>query len=386
MTASPNHSDRGGARVRLVVIHTAEGARTAADLGNYFSRPSVQASSHVGIDNNRVEQYVDYSRYSWTLLNGNPISDNAELCGFARWSRDEWFANQGMLDRAAAWIRERCKARGIPIRKLTPAEVDAGHAGVIGHIDWSQSGVGQGDHWDPGYNFPWGYVIAKAAGGDPLPGGGGGGGPTVKPAVDFPLSAGHYFGDITGPDESHGGFHSDEQVWIRQVQQALQKAGKAPSYAGWADGIWEPPTSDSMRAWQASVGREQTGRCTREDWDALVRGRAGVTPPPATRPQPPSSGAPAWPLREDHWFGDINGPDQSHGGFYENERQWVRMIQQALIRKGYVPGITDPNHGWADGKFEQPTIKAVAQWQRDHMRGTTYFGQVWSDDWAKLLG
>jgi len=382
MTASPNHSDRGGARVRLIAIHSAEGARTAADLGIYFSRPSVRASSHVGIDDNRIEQYVDYSRYSWTLLNGNAISDNAELCGFARWSRDEWFAHQGMLDRAAAWIRERCQARGIPIRKLSPNDIDAGHAGVIGHADWTYSKVGDGDHTDPGPNFPWGYVIAKAQGGDPLPGGGGGL-PATPPAVEFPLPTGHYFGDITGPDESHGGFYPQEQVWVRQVQQALQKTGKAPSYAGWADGIWEQPTTDSMKAWQASAGRERTGRAYREDWDMLVRGQGAPAPRP---PAQPPSGAPAWPLPRDHYFGLVTGPNESHGGYYQSERPWIRMIQQALIRKGYVPGIGDPNSGWADGVFEQPTADAVTRFQRREMPGTTYFGQVWWDDWARLLG
>lgn len=383
MTESPNHSGRGGARVRLVVIHTAEGARTAADLGNYFSRPSVEASSHVGIDDGRTEQYVSYDRAAWTLLNGNSISDNAELCGFARWSRDEWFAHQGMLDRAAAWIRERCQARGVPIRKLTPAEIDAGQGGVIGHADWTYSAIGDGDHTDPGPNFPWGYVIAKAQGGDPLPGGGAGG--STQPATEFPLPAGHWFGDITGPDESHGGFYPDEQVWVRQVQQALQKAGKAPSYDGWADGIWEQPTTDSMKAWQASVGRAQTGRCERADWDMLVRGKGAPTPAPAPAPRPPT-GAPAWPLPRDHYFGLITGPNESHGGFYTAEREWVRTIQRALIRKGYVPGITDPNSPWADGVFEQPTADAVTRFQRAEMPGTTWFGQVWWDDWAKLLG
>ena len=385
MIASPNHSDRGGARVNKVVIHSAEGARRAVDLGNYFLRTDIDASSHVGIDDNVTIQYVPYDRASWTLLNGNRTSDNAELCAFARWNRDEWFAHQGMLDRAAAWIRERCQARGIPIRKLSPNDIDAGASGVIGHADWTYSKIGDGDHTDPGPNFPWGYVIAKAQGGEPLPGDNWS--PGAKPAVEFPLAAGHYFGDIEGPDESHGGFWADEQIWVAQVQRALQAAGKAPSYAGWADGIWESPTTESMKAWQASVGRQQTGTCSKEEWDILVRGQAaggGGGGAPAPTPQPPS-GAPAWPLPRDHYFGDIAGPERSHGGYYAHERGWVKQIQQALIRKGYVPNITDPNSGWADGKFEQPTTDAVIRFQRAEMPGTTYFGQVWWDDWARLL-
>jgi hypothetical protein len=159
--------------VRLVVIHSAEGARDRTSLGKYF-QGNVNASSHVGIDAGGIEQYVPYDEMAWTLLNGNPVSDNAELCAFARWTREQWLSEgtvdgvvnpKRVLDNAAAWIRERCQARGVPIRKLTPAQVDQGLGGVIGHADWTYSSVGQGDHTDPGVNFPWDYVMARAAGG-----------------------------------------------------------------------------------------------------------------------------------------------------------------------------------------------------------------------------
>lgn len=178
---------RGTRAVRLVAVHTAEGARTAASLGSYFAQTSTQASSHVGIDAGATLQYVDYSRSAWTIRSGNPISDNAELCAFAAFSRAQWLnsapvngcANPlAILDRTAAWIRSRCLARGIPIRKLTPAQVAAGQAGVIGHVDWTL-GMHDGTHTDPGGGFPWDYVINRANAG----GGGGstGGTPTTPP-------------------------------------------------------------------------------------------------------------------------------------------------------------------------------------------------------------
>ncbi len=383
MVWSPNHSSRGGATVKYVVIHTAEGARTAASLGSYFSNPSVQASSHVGIDNGTIEQYVAYDRAAWTLLNGNPSSDNAELCGFAAWSRDEWFRNQGMLDLAAQWIADRCRARGIPIRKLTPAQIDAGWSGVIGHIDWSQSAIGQGDHWDPGYNFPWDYVIQKAQGLNPTPGGGsgggGGGGTPTPPATTFPLPRNEYFGLITGPNESHGGYNESERVWVKQIQQALQAKGFAPKDAGWADGVFEQPTKDAVAAWQRAnmPGTTRFGEVWWDDWEVLIQGKSGSNPAPT----PPPSGAPAWPLPRDHYFGLVTGPNESHGGYYQNERPHIKLIQQALQRKGFAPNYA----GWADGVYEQPTKDAVAAWQRAAMPGTTRFGEVWWDDWAELL-
>lgn len=412
MISSPNHSSRNGATVRLVAVHTAEGSRRRADLGAYFSRPSVGASSHVGIDSGGIESYVDYSRYSWTLLNGNPISDNAELCAFAMMTRAQWLSEttitfyhpelrrnvtvdnpRQLLDNTAAWIRQRCLARGIPIRKIDAAAVDRGEWGVIGHVDWTYSNIGQGDHVDPegphyrrGTGFPWDYVIAKAN--DPNtrpPAGGGSGGGNWQPATEFPLPTGHYFGDWEGPDESHGGYFDNEKIWVRQIQVALQKAGKAPGYDGWADGLWEQETTDAMRTWQASVGREQTGRAHKGDWDHLILGRTGGAGggAPAPAPQQPAPGriVPPFPLPADHWFGDWRGPAKQHGGYYPSETGWVRQIQQALQRWGYAPG--DP--GWADGKWDPPTTEAMTRWQRDHMPGTTFFGQCWWDDWAKLL-
>lgn len=86
------------------------------------------------------------------------------------------------------------------------------------------------------------------------------------------------------------------------------------------------------------------------------------------------------------YFGLASGPECSHGGYYQNERADVKAIQQRLIVLGYVPGITNPNSSWADGIFEQPTKDAVTRWQRDRYAPlTTRYGEVWSDDWARLF-
>lgn len=164
MIQSPNYSQRSGRTIRLVILHTAEGARTVESLGSFFANSAVQASSHVGIDDTKIAQYVPYSMAAWTAGGANSISDQAELCGFARWTRAEWLGqHRRMLELAAQWVRERCLARGIPIRKLSPAQVAAGEPGVCGHADWSQ-GMRDTDHWDPGPNFPWDFVIGLAAG------------------------------------------------------------------------------------------------------------------------------------------------------------------------------------------------------------------------------
>lgn len=258
---------RGSRPVSLLVLHTAEGARTAESLGAFFFRPTTQASSHVGIDDGKTLQYVPYNRSAWTVRSGNPISENAELCGFAAWSRDEWLNNhRGMLDQAGAWLAARAHARGIPLVKLNPAQVGANAWGVIGHIDWTL-GKHDGTHTDPGGQFPWDYVMQRAGGG--------------------------------------------------------------------------------------------------------------------VLPTPPGHGAPPFPLPRNEYFGLITGPAASHGGYYAAERPAIKMLQEALIRKGYVPGA---GSRWADGIYEQPTADAVTRFQHAEMPGTTFYGQVWWDDWAKLLG
>lgn len=155
-------SNRNGAEVLWVVVHTAEGALNVSSLRRYFDS-GVAASSHAGADDEQLsEGWVPYDRSAWTLRKGNSRSDNLELCGFAKWTRETWLSeHKGMLDNAARWIRQRCLARGIPIVKLTPDQVRDGVPGVIGHVDYTNA-TGDGTHWDPGPGFPWDYVISKA--------------------------------------------------------------------------------------------------------------------------------------------------------------------------------------------------------------------------------
>lgn len=155
--------------MRWVVIHTAEGARTADDLRAFFNRSTTVSVHAIADDATLLDNLVPYDRAAWTMRNGNPKSDNLELCGFAKWSRDEWLNNhQGMLNNAATWIRNRCHARGIPIRKIDADAVRRGESGVIGHVDYT-NGTGDGTHWDPGPGFPWDVVISRAAGSPSLP-------------------------------------------------------------------------------------------------------------------------------------------------------------------------------------------------------------------------
>jgi hypothetical protein len=161
---SPNYSSRGGATVRLIVVHTAEGARTIQELGNFFASSSSGVSSHVGIDDTAgmIGEYVKRPNKAWTQGNANPVAVSAELCAFAAWSDSEWQKHSTMLANCAQWIAEEANYFSIPLRKLTPAQAQGSSAGVCQHSDLGAWG---GGHWDCGTSFPMDQVLKMAQGG-----------------------------------------------------------------------------------------------------------------------------------------------------------------------------------------------------------------------------
>ena len=91
---------------------------------------------------------------------------------------------------------------------------------------------------------------------------------------------------------------------------------------------------------------------------------------------------PEFPLNSNEYFGDIDGPNESHGGYYAWEKPYIKLIQEFLVDKGYAGSVNKAQ--WCDGIFERPTVDAVSKWQNDHMPETKFYGQVWYDDWAKM--
>ena len=167
-------SSRNGNAVRVLAVHTTEGIMRAADLRAWTGWAG---SSHASADETGVlldgakDGFVDHDRASWTLRSGNPWSENIELCGFAKYKRADWLARPLLLDACARWLAARSKARGIPLRTLSPKEYRAGQSGVIGHHDHTV-GYADGTHWDPGPDFPWDTVLEAAqlyANGKPAP-------------------------------------------------------------------------------------------------------------------------------------------------------------------------------------------------------------------------
>lgn len=160
---SPNYSTRDASKVRLIVLHTTEGARTIEDLGSFFSNPSVDASSHVGIDDGpgTIGEYVQRQNKAWTAANANPYAVQAELCAFAEWTASQWDQHPNMLENAARWVAEEANHFDIPIVKLSASQAQGSGRGVCQHNDLGSWG---GGHWDCGGGFPINDVLEMAKG------------------------------------------------------------------------------------------------------------------------------------------------------------------------------------------------------------------------------
>jgi N-acetyl-anhydromuramyl-L-alanine amidase AmpD len=241
---SPNYSSRGGAGVRLIVLHTAEGATTIESLGNFFASSSAGVSSHAGADDkaNTIGEYVKRGNKAWTQAEANPVAVSIEACGFASWSTSTWQGQHGnMLNNIAAWIAEEAKHFGIPIVKLSSSQAQGGGKGVCQHRDLGSWG---GNHSDCGNGFPMDDVLAKAGGTkvDTPP-------PSSGKAPPFP--------GTNLEDETHG--HG-----TREWQQKM-------SERGWSldvDDIYDGESSRVCTQFQQEKGLGVDGIVGPETWEA----------------------------------------------------------------------------------------------------------------------
>jgi hypothetical protein len=90
----------------------------------------------------------------------------------------------------------------------------------------------------------------------------------------WPLPPGNYFGLITGPAASHGGYVAADRKWVQQIQRALISKGFVPGISDpastWADGRYEESTSQAVLRFQLSSGTSQTGSIWPADWACLL--------------------------------------------------------------------------------------------------------------------
>lgn len=160
-----HNSGAGNLPIRRVVIHAtcpgvgypaASKKGAASGTAKYFQMASSGGSAHYIYDSSRHEEHcVADSVVAWHAP-PNPHSIGIEICGEASYTRGQWLSDKvwPAVEEAAARTRDLCQRYGLPMRKLTVAQVRAGAEGICGHVDVSNA-FHQTDHSDPGSGFPW---------------------------------------------------------------------------------------------------------------------------------------------------------------------------------------------------------------------------------------
>lgn len=249
---SPNKHSGRTRKVRVVVMHTIESperATTAEDVArNWLAKTEARASAHYCVDADSIVQCVSEADTAWAAPGANADGIQIELAGRAGQGAAGWSDPYSVaeLDLAARLVADICTRHGIPIRKLTREQLAAGERGIIGHVDASAV-YRLSDHTDPGLDFPWDQVIAKARACAT---------PTIKQAVKakvaaaaskvtssspFPLAAGHWYGVDDKTPRSHSGARVADRAQVKRIQA---KVGAT------ADGRIGPRTAAAIAQWQ----------------------------------------------------------------------------------------------------------------------------------------
>jgi hypothetical protein len=223
--------------VQLIVIHDTEGSshgQSAEDGAAYDARRTDGTSAHYFVDNNSVVQCVRTEDQAHTArAQGNRRGIQYELCARASWSKAKWMDpayGLPMLQRAAGQCARDARKWGIPVRRLTPPQVDAGVKGFCGHADITKAfPEDRGTHTDPGANFPWDEFINM-----------------VKTAMGETTNPGRTLTfmklDVTVPVLKQG--DRDDELEGYNLIVRMQRIVGAED-----DGIWGPATTAKVADW-----------------------------------------------------------------------------------------------------------------------------------------
>lgn len=154
-------------QVRIIVIHdmeAAEGHLTAENVAGYFAGPHApMASAHLNVDRDSVVQSVKIADTAFHAPGANDDGIGIEHAGYARETREEWLADDCLLNTSAAAAAELCNRLLIPPHHLTASEIKDGRSrGFAGHVEVNAVFHGS-SHTDPGPGFPWDVYLDKVA-------------------------------------------------------------------------------------------------------------------------------------------------------------------------------------------------------------------------------
>lgn len=155
--------------VQLLVVHHTAGSEgpSSAESGAAYDRTRADGTStHAFADSDTVcVEVPDEDRANHARAHGNEIGLGLELCGTLQ-TRAQWLdaASLPTLANGAAWAALKVVKFGLPVRRLSVAEVRAAYyspqaqrpKGFAGHVDVTRAfPEDRGDHTDPGDAFPW---------------------------------------------------------------------------------------------------------------------------------------------------------------------------------------------------------------------------------------
>jgi hypothetical protein len=276
-----NYDEVANTPVTRIVFHATAGGRgfphesesgVAKNTASYFAKKTTQASAHYVFDVENEEHCVPENRVAWHAP-PNHASVGIEICAEATYTREQWLSPEvwPAVELAAERARDIAARHNVPLIKRSAAELKAGAHGYCGHVDVSTA-FHESSHTDPGPGFPWdklAELLGAPSGGTPAvtpparsttivvnpPPNTAANRPTPRSLPEWPLKGSDYFGSITGPKASHGGWFGWEQPYVRLLQQWLIFHGVTSVDPGrcntssWADGKLEAETVAAIKLW-----------------------------------------------------------------------------------------------------------------------------------------
>ena len=158
---SRQHMQGRNGKITRVVIHATVSSCArggARNIAGYFQSDSAGGLAHYIVDPGEVIQCCKEDTACWHAP-PNHGSIGVELCDWQSGPADRWLDHDhtAMLQHAAGLVADICKRNGIPVRKLSATDLQAGRLGICGHADVSDA-FRLSDHTDPG-DFPWAKFI-----------------------------------------------------------------------------------------------------------------------------------------------------------------------------------------------------------------------------------
>lgn len=166
----------------LLVVHVTVSPETkgaARGIVAYWNRARTGSTQYV-VDAAEIIQAVRETAYPWAAgTTANRWGIHVEHCGYIQTLR-QWRDGYSTaeLELSAPLFAELAAKYGIPIRRLTPAQIrhavktgNPADGGICGHADITKAFPGETTHSDPGKFFPWRRFmdLVKAAAKTPAP-------------------------------------------------------------------------------------------------------------------------------------------------------------------------------------------------------------------------